>query len=89
MELTVGDFKSRFSEALEIVAQGGTVRVTYGRARKPVAILAPPPAAAGRRKLGLFAGKMLRKRSAFRRTNPLSSATVKVRLMMVWWVGKF
>lgn len=59
MELTVGDFKSRFSEALEIVARGGTVRVTYGRARKPVAILAPPPPApAGRRKLGLFAGKM-------------------------------
>ncbi len=58
MELTVGDFKSRFSEALEIVARGGTVHVTYGRARKPVAILAPPPAAAGRRKIGLFAGKM-------------------------------
>lgn len=42
LQLPVGDFKSRFSEALEIVARGGTVGVTYGRSKKPVALLVPP-----------------------------------------------
>jgi antitoxin (DNA-binding transcriptional repressor) of toxin-antitoxin stability system len=55
--MPVGDFKSRFSEALEIVAQGGSVCVTYGRTRKPVAVLMPPEPR-GKRKLGLFAGRM-------------------------------
>jgi antitoxin (DNA-binding transcriptional repressor) of toxin-antitoxin stability system len=58
LELSVGDFKSRFAEALTLVARGGSVCVTYGRSRKPVAVLAPPPTPRGRRKLGLFAGKM-------------------------------
>ena len=41
LQLPVGGFKSRFSEALDIVARGGTVCVTYGLKRKPVAVLSP------------------------------------------------
>jgi antitoxin (DNA-binding transcriptional repressor) of toxin-antitoxin stability system len=58
LQLPVGDFKSRFSEALEIVARGGTVGVTYGRSKKPVALLVPPPQAPAKRKLGILAGKV-------------------------------
>jgi antitoxin (DNA-binding transcriptional repressor) of toxin-antitoxin stability system len=57
-ELTVGEFKSRFSEALGWVSQGGAVSVTYGRSRRPVALLVPPPATDKKRKLGMLAGKM-------------------------------
>jgi antitoxin (DNA-binding transcriptional repressor) of toxin-antitoxin stability system len=57
-EMPVADFKSRFSEALEVVARGGSVCVTYGRSRRPVAVLAPPPRPSKKRKLGLMAGKM-------------------------------
>jgi len=41
LQLPVGGFKSCFSEALDIVARGGTVCVTYGLKRKPVAVLSP------------------------------------------------
>jgi antitoxin (DNA-binding transcriptional repressor) of toxin-antitoxin stability system len=58
LQLPVGDFKSRFSEALEIVARGGTVGVTYGRSKKPVALLVPPTQAPAKRKLGILAGKV-------------------------------
>ena len=58
LQLPVGDFKSRFSEALEIVARGGTVGVTYGRSKKPVALLVPPAQAPAKRKLGILAGKV-------------------------------
>lgn len=58
MVMAVGDFKTRFSEALEIVERGGSVCVTYGRSRKPVAVFAPPSLAGGKRKLGLFAEKL-------------------------------
>lgn len=57
-ELTVGEFKSRFSEALGWVSEGGTVSVTYGRSRRPVALLVPPPAPQKKRKLGMLAGKV-------------------------------
>ena len=57
-ELTVGEFKSRFSEALALVSHGEAVSVTYGRSRRPVALLVPPPARKARRKLGLLAGKV-------------------------------
>lgn len=58
LQLPVGDFKSRFSEALEIVARGGTVGVTYGRSKKPVALLVPPPQSVVSRPLGILAGKV-------------------------------
>ena len=58
LEMPVADFKSRFSEALEVVARGGSVCVTYGRSHRPVAVLAPPPQLGKMRKLGLMSGKM-------------------------------
>jgi len=57
-ELTVGEFKSRFSEALGLVSHGEAVSVTYGRSHRPVALLVPPAARKTRRKLGLLAGKV-------------------------------
>jgi antitoxin (DNA-binding transcriptional repressor) of toxin-antitoxin stability system len=57
-ELTVGEFKARFSEALGWVSQGGAVSVTYGRSRRPVAMLVPPPAGQKKRKLGMLDGKV-------------------------------
>lgn len=44
---TVGEFKQRFSEALQTVREGGTVEVTYGRSHRPVAMFTPVP---GRKK---------------------------------------
>jgi antitoxin (DNA-binding transcriptional repressor) of toxin-antitoxin stability system len=58
LQLPVGDFKARFSEALGIVARGGTVCVTYGRSKKPVALLSPPNSPKARPKLGMLAGKV-------------------------------
>ncbi|NDG72095.1 MAG: prevent-host-death protein [Proteobacteria bacterium] len=58
LQLPVWEFKTRFSEALEIVSRGGSVCITYGRSRKPVALFSPPPRPAGKRKLGTLAGKV-------------------------------
>ncbi len=55
---TVGEFKARFSEALQAVEEGSTVAITYGRAKRTVAVLGPPPKAKkSPRKLGRHAGK--------------------------------
>jgi hypothetical protein len=58
LQLPVWEFKSRFSEALKVVARGGSVCFTYGRSKKPVALFSPPPRPAGKRKLGKLAGKV-------------------------------
>lgn len=55
---TVGEFKARFSEALEAVRQGKQVQITYGRGRKTVAVLSPPLAKKQSRKLGRLLGKI-------------------------------
>lgn len=55
--LTIGELKARLPEALARVKKGETVSVTYGRSKRPVAVLAPPPARR-KRKLGLLAGKL-------------------------------
>lgn len=55
--LTIGEFKARLPEALARVRRGEVVTVTYGRSRKPVAVLGPPPARAPR-KLGILKGKV-------------------------------
>lgn len=39
IEMTVGDFKANFSSVLDKVMQGEEVRILYGRAKKPVALL--------------------------------------------------
>ncbi len=60
--LPVGEFKAQFSEVLELVQQGESVGVLYGRSKKPVAKLVPmndsDTKKAGKRKLGLLKGKM-------------------------------
>lgn len=55
--LTVGEFKARFSEVLEEVKQGRKVDILYGRAKKPIATLAPyKDEKSGRRKIGILDG---------------------------------
>lgn len=40
-QLTVGQFKSKFSEVLAKVQQGESVGITYGKSKKKVAALVP------------------------------------------------
>ena len=40
-QLTVGEFKSKFSEVLTKVLQGETVGITYGKNKKKVAAIIP------------------------------------------------
>ena len=60
--LNVGEFKAQFSEVLELIQQGESVGVLYGKNKKPVAKLVPMNSAKskkkGKRKLGLLEGKM-------------------------------
>lgn len=57
--LTVGEFKAQFSEVLELVQQGESVGVLFGKGKKPVAKLVPmTEPKKGKRKLGLLEGKM-------------------------------
>jgi antitoxin (DNA-binding transcriptional repressor) of toxin-antitoxin stability system len=60
--LPVGEFKAQFSEVLELIQQGESVGVLYGKSKKPVAKLVPMNGSdlkkAGKRKLGLLEGKM-------------------------------
>lgn len=57
--MTVGQFKARFSEALDAVRGGETIVVAYGRSHQKVAAMVPysalPPTA--KRPLGLLKGK--------------------------------
>ena len=39
--MSVGEFKARFSEAVELVKDGEEIEVLYGRAKEPVAKLIP------------------------------------------------
>ena len=40
-QLTVGQFKSKFSEVLEKVLKGESIGITYGKSKKKVAALVP------------------------------------------------
>ena len=58
--MTVGEFKSRFSEALDAVREGETIVVSYGRNHRKVAAMVPyselnPPQ---KRPLGLLKSKV-------------------------------
>jgi len=56
--LTVGQFKSKFSEVLEKVLQGESVGVTYGKSKKKVAALIPYKKINSKKiKLGILEGK--------------------------------
>ncbi len=54
--MTVGEFKARFSEALDAVREGETIVVSYGRNHRKVAAMVPYSEikAAKRRPLGLL-----------------------------------
>jgi antitoxin (DNA-binding transcriptional repressor) of toxin-antitoxin stability system len=55
---TIGEFKAHLPEALEAVKKGGTISITYGRARRPVAELVSPARVQKRRNLGALSGKV-------------------------------
>ena len=40
-QLTVGQFKSKFSQVLEQVLKGASIGITYGKTKKKVAALVP------------------------------------------------
>ncbi len=57
-QLTVGQFKSKFSEVLSKVLQGESVGITYGKNKKRVAALVPYKNLMKKKfKLGLLVGK--------------------------------
>jgi len=58
--LSVGEFKTHFSEVLEKVQQGESFGILYGKEKKLVAEINPPKKAARKkkRKLGVLDGKM-------------------------------
>jgi len=56
--IAVGELKTQFSTILDEVRTGGRVSISYGRSKKPVAMIVPyeepkPP----KRKLGILDGK--------------------------------
>lgn len=59
-QMSVGEFKSKFSEVLEKVLQGASIGITYGKSKKKVAALVPYAKLAQKHnkiKLGLLVGK--------------------------------
>lgn len=57
-QLTVGEFKARFSEVLSKVLQGQSIGITYGKKKKEVAALVPYSKIKHKKiKLGILAGK--------------------------------
>lgn len=58
-QMTVGQFKAKFSEALEKVQQGESIGITYGKNKKKVAALVPYKRYLNKNsiKLGLLEGK--------------------------------
>lgn len=58
-QLTVGEFKAKFSEVLQQVQQGASIGVTFGKNKKRVAALVPYDKYFSKKKfkLGLLEGK--------------------------------
>ena len=56
-EMSVGEFKTKFSEVLELVKNGEEVEVLYGRTKKLIARLVPCCAKQKDRLLGLLEDK--------------------------------
>ena len=58
-QLTVGQFKSKFSQVLEKVLQGESIGITFGKSKKKVAAIVPynKYIADKRIKLGILEGK--------------------------------
>ena len=58
--LPVGEFKAQFSEVLELVRQGETVEIVYGKKKTPVARIVPINGSKSKKKriLGIWEGKV-------------------------------
>jgi len=57
--MTVGEFKTHFSEILEEVRRGNKVEILYGKAKKPVAVIVPyQNEKRTERKIGILDGKV-------------------------------
>lgn len=57
-QLTVGEFKAKFSDVLSKVLQGESIGITYGKNKKKVAALVPYNKIKNKKiKLGLLEGK--------------------------------
>lgn len=57
--LSVGEFKAQFSEVLEMVRQGESVGVLYGKDKKLIAEINPPKTQKKeKRKIGIMDGKV-------------------------------
>jgi antitoxin (DNA-binding transcriptional repressor) of toxin-antitoxin stability system len=57
---SVGEFKAKFSDILQLIQKGQEVGVSYGKKKHPIAILTPPRKhqTKKKRQLGLLKGKM-------------------------------
>ncbi|MDR3343484.1 MAG: prevent-host-death protein [Treponema sp.] len=55
--LTVGEIKTHFSDILVRVQHGEQVKILYGRAKKPVAMIVPLEDIRNPRKIGILNGK--------------------------------
>ena len=57
VQMTVADFKSRFSDVISHVARGESVQILYGRSKRPIAVIsACPMVPEGKRTIGTFEG---------------------------------
>ena len=56
--MSVGEFKTHFSQALKTVQAGEEIGISYGKNKEVVACLVPKPAAKkSKRKIGIWEGK--------------------------------
>ena len=59
--LTVGEFKSKFSEVIDIIRKGGEIAVSFGKRKEKIAVLVPydkyKSRRSNKRKLGILESK--------------------------------
>ena len=55
--MSVGEFKTHFSEALKTVEAGEKIAITYGKKKEIKALLVPNEEKKAKRKLGILKGK--------------------------------
>lgn len=56
-QMTVADFKSKFSDVITMVANGKNILILYGRSKRPIAVLSAYTADTyGKRTIGTFDG---------------------------------
>ena len=56
-QMTVADFKSKFSDVITKVANGKSILILYGRTKRPIAVLSAYTADTdGKRTIGTFDG---------------------------------